>query len=35
MDCVAAAVADWHLFAAGCDVSTASCNRIAKALASL
>ena len=35
IDCVAAAVADWHLFAASCDVSTASSNRIAKALASL
>ena len=35
IDCVAEAVADWHLFAAGCDVSTASSNRIAKALASL
>ena len=35
IDCVAAAVADWHLFAASCDVSTASRNRIAKALASV
>ena len=34
IDCVTAAVADWHLFAANCDVSTASTNRIAKALAS-
>ena len=35
IDCAAAAVADWHLFAAGCDVSTASCKRIAKALGSV
>ena len=35
IDGVAAAVADWHLFAASCDVSTASCKRIAKALGSV
>ena len=35
IDCVAEAVADWHLFAASCDVSTASSKRIAKALGSV